>query len=84
LRGFWEFVVWLDVSFETMIERAVRRDTQWIPSEAVVRARYRDLWIPLHTLYELTGVRSYADMIIDNENPSAPRCVSTSVQIKRI
>lgn len=83
LRGFWEFVIWLDVSFETMIERAVRRDTQWMPSEALVRARYRDRWIPLHKLYEETGARSYADMIIDNENPAAARCISINDQINR-
>jgi uridine kinase len=37
LRGFWEFVMWLDISFETMIERALKRDVDWMPSEAVVR-----------------------------------------------
>jgi uridine kinase len=53
LRRYWEFVIWLDVSFETMIERAAKRDIAWMPSEAAVRARYRDSWIPLHLLHEL-------------------------------
>jgi uridine kinase len=83
LRGFWEFVIWLDVSFETMIERAAKRDIAWMPSEEEVRARYRDRWIPLHSLYEQTGARGYADMIIDNEDVRAPRCVLATDQIRR-
>ena len=83
MREFWDFVIWLDVRFETMIERAARRDIAWMPSEAAVRARYRDRWIPLHNLYEQTGARSYADIIIDNEDFTAPHCVNATRQIKR-
>jgi uridine kinase len=83
LRGFWEFVIWLDVSFETMVERAVKRDSAWMPSEDAVRTRCRQRWIPLHTLYEQTGARSYADMIIDNDDLAAPRCINTSGRIRR-
>jgi len=83
LLGFWEFVIWLDISFETMIERAAKRDIAWMPSEATVRTRYRERWIPLHKLYEGTGARSYSDMIIDNEDCAAPRCLATNPQMKR-
>ena len=78
LRRYWEFVIWLDVSFETMIERAAKRDIGWMPSEAAVRTRYRNRWIPLHLLYEQSGARSYSDLIIDNEDFAAPRCTEFS------
>jgi len=83
LHSYWEFVIWLDISFETMIERAAKRDIAWMASEADVRVRYRDRWIPLHLLYEQSGARNYADMIIDNEDFAAPRCVPVLDQIKR-
>lgn len=82
-RRFWEFIIWLDVSFETMVERAAKRDIAWMPSEAAVRTRYHHRWIPLHKLYEDTGARSYADMIIDNEDFNSPRAVPVTCQIKR-
>ena len=76
LRDYWEFTIWLDVSFETMIERAAKRDVAWMPSEAAVRERYLARWIPLHALYEETGARACADVIIDNQDLHAPRPVA--------
>jgi uridine kinase len=73
LAPHWDFAIWLTVSFETMIERAAKRDVAWMPSEEAVRVRYRERWVPLHALYEATGARERAHMIIDNEDVAAPR-----------
>jgi uridine kinase len=35
LAALWDYVVWLDVDMDTMIERARRRDVAWVGSEDV-------------------------------------------------
>lgn len=75
LRDSWELVIWLDIAFETMFERAARRDVAWVGDEAKVRASYRTRWEPAHRLYEATGARAAAHIVIDNEDPARPRLV---------
>jgi uridine kinase len=72
LREAWDLAIWLDVSFETMIERAAVRDVAWVGDASVVRERYLTRWVPTHRLYEATGAREHAHAIIDNEDPERP------------
>jgi len=51
LAGHWDYLIWLDVDLETMIERARRRDTAWIGSAEAVEQRYRQFRQPVHELY---------------------------------
>ena len=75
LRTHWDLAIWLDVSIETMIERAAKRDVAWVGDDATVRQRYLTRWAPTHRLYEATGARTAAHVIIDNEAPLRPRLV---------
>jgi uridine kinase len=75
LRAQWDFMIWLDVSFETMIRRAAVRDVAWVGDEAKVRHRYETFWRETHDLYERQGPRETADAIIDNEEPNHPRLI---------
>jgi uridine kinase len=73
LAGHWDYVVWLDIDMETMVERARRRDVAWVGSEDVVEERYRRHWIPTHELYErLIKPETSAHAIIDNRRPQEP------------
>jgi hypothetical protein len=73
LEASWDYLMWLDIDFETMIERARKRDAAWVGSEAIVAKRYRRLWIPIHRLYEqLTNARARADAFIDNRDVQSP------------
>ncbi|MGH2562028.1 MAG: hypothetical protein ACRDJH_23460, partial [Thermomicrobiales bacterium] len=79
LAGHWDYVIWLDVDMETMVERARRRDVAWVGSEAVVEARYRRHWIPTHELYErLTEPHTHAHAVIDNRIPREPKLLRLS------
>jgi uridine kinase len=79
LADHWDYVVWLDIDMETMVERARRRDVAWVGSEAVVEVRYRQHWIPTHELYErLIKPQTYAHAIIDNLSPQAPKVLRLS------
>ncbi len=80
LRGWWDFAIWLDVSFETMVERAVARDVAWVGDPAKVRARYEGFWTDTHSLYEACGAREAAHAVIDNEDPANPRLVRLARQ----
>lgn len=74
LAGHWDYIVWLDIDMETMVERARCRDVAWVGSEAVVEERYRRHWIPTHELYErLIAPQTYAHAVIDNRRPQEPK-----------
>jgi uridine kinase len=79
LAAHWDYVIWLDIDMETMVERARRRDVAWVGSAQVMEDRYRQHWIPTHELYErLDRPREFAHAIIDNRNLSAPRILHLS------
>jgi uridine kinase len=48
LRDAWELVIWLDISFATMLARAEARDVAWVGDAAEVRRRYLAHWVPAH------------------------------------
>jgi len=74
LAGHWDYVIWLDIDMETMVERARRRDVAWVGSDAVVEERYRRHWIPTHELYErLAAPHTHAHAVFDNRSPQEPR-----------
>ncbi len=69
----WDYIVWLDIDWETMLERARRRDVAWVGSEQLVLDRYRNHWIPTHQLYERdSSAREHAHAIVDNRNIDEP------------
>ena len=70
----WDYLVWLDVDLETMVERARHRDVAWVGSEEVVVGRYRRRVGPTHALYEqLVQPRDHADAVVDMRDLTAPR-----------
>lgn len=70
----WDFTVWIDVSFDEMINRAVARDVAWVGSPEKVRRRYVERYVPLHLLYEArTGARDRAEVLIDNSDLAHPK-----------
>jgi uridine kinase len=76
LADHWDYVIWLDIDFETMIARARKRDSAWVGSEEVVAERYRHHWIPTHERYErLESPRERADVIVDNRDLERPRLI---------
>jgi uridine kinase len=73
LAEHWDYVVWVDIDMETMVERARRRDVAWVGTERAVEERYRRHWIPTHALYErLDRPMERAHAIIDNRDPERP------------
>jgi uridine kinase len=74
LAAHFDFGIWLEVSPETVIARALARDVAWVGSAREVEARYRQLWLRLHALCEQTLVpKDRADVIIDHDEPEEPQ-----------
>jgi uridine kinase len=72
----WDYLIWLDVDAETMVERARRRDVAWVGSEEIVERRYRDRMIPTHLLYErLAQPRRRAHAVVDTRDLYAPSII---------
>jgi uridine kinase len=71
LENCWDVLVWLDIDFETMVERARERDMAWVGSEDAVVERYRDTGSP-RTDERLANPRARAHVLIDNRLPHAP------------
>ncbi len=73
LQGFWDYKIWLDVDFSTVLDRAVKRDLQLFGDADKVRGRYMKRYIPGQKIYlDRVNPVSLADIAIDNSNPSEP------------
>ena len=74
LAALWDFVIWVDVDEESVIDRARDRDVAWVGSSDVVEQRYRQRNIPAHRLYEReTRPVERAHAVIDNREIERPR-----------
>lgn len=79
LAGHWDYLIWLDIDDETMVERARQRDVAWVGSADVVEERYRRHWIPTHELYErLTDAPAHAHAVVDNRDLQRPTLLRLS------
>lgn len=81
LAGHWDVRVFVQVSAETTLARALRRDVPALGDEATVEARYRARYLPAQADYlALDGPLEAADMVIENDDPAAPRLLEPSPQ----
>jgi uridine kinase len=74
LNQYWDYRIFLDISFETCLERALTRDGHLFGSEEMIRERYSSRYIPGQRVY-LDKVKPYkiADLVIDNNDFLNPR-----------
>jgi uridine kinase len=73
LRHYWDYAIWVQIDWQTMLERAAKRDVAWVGDADVVVERYLTFWIPMHELYEAdTNPTSLVNTIVDNQFPEAP------------
>lgn len=73
LRGCWEFTIFVDVSPEESLRRALARDRQLFGSEEAIRERYLRRYLPGQELYRsVAHPEDLADVVVDNRNPEMP------------
>jgi uridine kinase len=73
LFEYWDVSIFLEVSFDTVMERAITRDSDYFGSEEIVRERYAKRYIPGEKLYlEKCEPHKRADIVIDNNDYRNP------------
>jgi uridine kinase len=73
LTGCWDLTIFVEISFETCVQRALQRDLNYLGSQTAVRQQYRRRYIPGQQLYlESCQPRQRADMILVNDDPANP------------
>ncbi len=70
----WDYRIFLDIRFDTTLSRALVRDLELFGSEDVIRQRYQERYLPAQHMYlESVQPRRLADVVIDHNDPQAPR-----------
>jgi uridine kinase len=66
-RGHYDWKLWVDCSFETALERALRRGQEGLPPEETIRA-YRTIYFPAQEIhFRLDEPRAAADAVWVND-----------------
>ncbi len=70
LTASWDFTIFVDVSFEVALARALERDLPLFGDKAVVLGRYQKRYIPAQQLYmDLCYPRDHANIVVENDDP---------------
>jgi uridine kinase len=73
LNSYWDFRIFLRISFKTSLNRALLRDAKLFGSTEETRIRYVGRYIPGQKLYLKTiHPEDQADIVIDNNDPANP------------
>lgn len=73
LRGYWDFTIFVEAAFETIIDRAGQRDVGLLGSVDEVKKRYEHRYIPGQKLYFAESQpRERAKVVVDNNDPWNP------------
>lgn len=71
-RDYFDLRFWVECSFETALERALRRSQEGLPPDETMRA-YQTIYFPAqHIHFSRDHPRTYADFVINND-PRLPR-----------
>jgi len=79
LIRFWDFKIFVDVNFETSLQRAVARDLSVKgsgPDADTLRMRYHQRYVAGQQIYlQISRPKEKADVIIDNQNLDFPEII---------
>jgi uridine kinase len=76
LADVWDLSIFVDVSPDEAVRRAVIRDVGLFGGADAVRERYRRRYLPAQRLYRAeASPTTRADVVIDNDDPERPRLI---------
>jgi uridine kinase len=85
LRAQWDFTIWLDVDWQSALQRAARRDGTRGGPQDLVREAYTTGWLPRQLWYEESvHPRERVDVIIDNSDVERPYIVRAPAPTRRV
>jgi uridine kinase len=69
----WDYRLFVSVTMEKALERALQRDLPLFGSVEAIRARYQQRYFPAQRLYyQVARPEKQADVIVDNNDPAHP------------
>ena len=84
LVGCWDFFIFLQVTFETVLARAIQRDQALMGSAQAIIDRYTQRYIPAQRRYlESARPAEYADVVIDNNDPQHPIPIRSHIPLPK-
>lgn len=73
LHNYWDFKIFVDVTFEVSVVRATRRDQRLFGSAEIAAERYRQRYLPGQQLYARNcHPKERADIVVNNNDPMNP------------
>jgi uridine kinase len=73
LNHYWDYRIFVDISFETSLARALQRDVSLLGDSHMVKQKYEHRYMPAQRLYlEAVNPQSLADVVVHNNNPEEP------------
>jgi uridine kinase len=80
IHFYWDLSVFVDITFETMLKRALSRDIQLFESEKELLKKYHNRYIPGEKIYlEKCFPKEKSHIVIDNNNAKCPIIVKAGV-----
>jgi uridine kinase len=74
LIDIWDFRIFVNIDFDTSLQRAMQRDLRILGSVESVRQRYLERYIPAQRLYlESVNPQTLAHVVVDNRLPLNPQ-----------
>ena len=74
LRPYWDFSIFVRADFDVTVARAEARDHHQFGSNALVRQRYAERYVPGQRLYLAEAQpEPYASVVVDNNDAVHPR-----------
>jgi len=76
LIDYWDFKIFLNISFKTALMRALKRDKEYFDEENILREKYEKRYLPGQELYlTRSHPEQIADVVIDNEDFDSPTII---------
>lgn len=73
INSWWDYRIFLDASFETVLQRAIARDASRMGGERSTETKYRQRYLPGQRLYlDVVEPKKLAHVIVHNDDPGEP------------
>ena len=84
INSYWDIRIFLDVSFNTVIKRALERDLTYFKDQSLLLEKYNKRYIPGQQIYlEKDDPLKKADIIIDNNDYDHPIIIKNELVINK-
>jgi uridine kinase len=76
LDQFWDLKIFVEIDFQTSLERALERDIYLFGDQKEILRRYKERYIPGQQIYlETAQPKSKADILVENNDFTKPRII---------